>query len=178
MAEENEIQNLEQNQKEKPISFVMNVVITGFIGGLLWSGIAYFAYLFHFTTINPNIIFEPWAVGGWKDSWIGYILALVGYGMVSSGAALVYYGLLRKLKSMWVGAAYGIGLFLAVVLILNPLFKSMKGLTEMELNTLITCVCVYVLYGVFIGFSISYEEEERKKQERQERQGSEESVQT
>ncbi|MEI5908110.1 YqhR family membrane protein [Bacillus spongiae] len=167
MAEKKETDKLEQNQKEKPIPFLLNVVLTGFIGGVLWSGIAYFTYIFHFTTISPNIFFEPWAAGEWKDSWIGILLSIIGYGIVSIGAALIYYGLFRKLRSMWVGAAYGIGLFLIVILLLNPLFKSMKSLTELDINTLITCVCIYLLYGVFIGFSISYEEEERMNQEQQ-----------
>lgn len=159
---------LEQNKQEKPLSFIGMVIATGFSGGILWSGIAYICYMFSFTKLEPNIILEPWAVGNWKETWLGILISIVGYGLISIGVALVYYALLRKLKSMWVGVGYGIALMLGVFVILNPLFPSMKGLTETDYNTLITLACIYILYGVFIGYSISYEENELRHQHEKE----------
>jgi hypothetical protein len=162
---------LEQNQSEKPMSFIGMVMMTGFIGGLLWSSIAYLCYYFSFTKIEPNIIFEPWAVGDWKDRWIGIALSIIAYGIISIGVALVYYAALRKFRSMWIGAGYGVVLFLAVFLLLKPLFPSMESLTAIDYHTLITTVCIYILYGVFIGYSISYEENELRHQEQKEKSG-------
>ncbi|MCP3738520.1 YqhR family membrane protein [Rossellomorea sp. BNER] len=164
---------LEQNKSEKPMSFITMVVITGFIGGLLWSSIAYICYMFSFTQIEPNIILEPWAIGQWKDTWLGIVISIFAYGIVSIGVALVYYGILKKIKSVWAGAAYGIALFLVVFLVLHPLFSSMKPVTELDYNTIITTICLYILYGVFIGYSISYEENElRHQSEKQETRSS------
>ncbi|MGD6966996.1 hypothetical protein FZC78_06325 [Rossellomorea vietnamensis] len=159
---------LEQNKQEKPLSFIGMVVTTGFAGGILWSLISYICYMFSFTEIEPNIILEPWAAGDWKDSWLGIVISILAYGLISIGAALVYYAALRKLTSMWVGAGYGIALMLVVFLVLNPLFPSMKGLTDTDYNTLITAACIYILYGVFIGYSISYEENELRHQHEKE----------
>ena len=145
-----EDKELEQNKQEKPLSFIGMVVTTGFIGGLLWSGIAYICYMFSFTKLEPNIILEPWAVGNWKESWLGIIISIFAYGLISIGVALIYYGALRKLKSMWVGAGFGIGLMLIVFLVLNPLFPSMKGLMNTDYNTLITSACLYIYC---MGFS-------------------------
>ncbi|RIW31090.1 hypothetical protein D3H55_15905 [Bacillus salacetis] len=152
--------NLEQNKQEKPLSFIGMVIATGFTGGILWSGFAYICYMFSFTKIEPNIILEPWAVGNWKETWLGIVISILAYGLISIGVALIYYAALRKLKSMWVGAGYGIALMLAVFVVLNPLFPGMKGITETDYITLITIACIYILYGVFIGYSISYEENE------------------
>jgi Conserved membrane protein YqhR len=162
---------LEQNQSEKPMSFMGMVILTGFIGGLLWSSIAYLCYYFSFTKLEPNIIFEPWAAGDWRERWIGIILSILAYGIISIGVALVYYGVLRKFKSMWVGAGYGIVLFFTVFLLLKPLFPSIKSFTAIDYHTLITSLCIYILYGVFIGFSISYEENELRHQEQKEKSG-------
>ncbi|MGM0844286.1 MAG: YqhR family membrane protein [Bacillota bacterium] len=156
---------LEQNKQEKPLSFIGMVVTTGFAGGILWSGIAYICYMFSFTKLEPNIILEPWAAGNWKDSWLGIVISILAYGLISIGAALVYYAALRKLKSMWVGAGYGLAIMLVVFLVLNPLFPSMKALTDTDYNTLITSACIYILFGVFIGYSISYEENELRHQQ-------------
>ncbi|KUP06187.1 hypothetical protein Q73_09160 [Bacillus coahuilensis m2-6] len=161
MAQKNE--KLEQNQKEKPLSFLSVVALTGFIGGLFWSSLGFICYMFHFTKLDPRIIFEPWAVGDWKSTWLGIVLSIVAYGIVSIGVAYVYYAVLRRFKSMWVGVLYGLGLFLVVFLVLHPLFKSMNPLFETDANTLITSICLYSLYGLFVGYSISYEENELRK---------------
>jgi Conserved membrane protein YqhR len=162
---------LEQNQSEKQMSFLGIVMLTGFIGGLIWSSIAYLCYYFSFTKLEPNIIFEPWAAGDWRERWIGIVLSILAYGVISIGVALFYYGVLRKFKSMWVGAGYGIVLFFTVFLLLTPLFPSIKPFTSIDYHTLITTLCIYILYGVFIGYSISYEENELRHQEQKEKTG-------
>ena len=63
--------------KEKPMSFLTLVIITGLTGGILLSSVAYLAYVFDFTTISPRIILEPWTVGEWKKSWLGTVIAIL-----------------------------------------------------------------------------------------------------
>lgn len=143
-------------------SFLLMTVITGFVGGILWSIVAYVFYYFNFTTIEPNILLEPFTVGTWRENWIGIVLTIILYGVISIGVALVYYMFLKKLKSMWIGIIYGLVLFFIVFIILNPIFPSMKPFLQIEINTIIASVCVYVLYGLFVGYSISYEHNELK----------------
>ncbi|MFB6465851.1 YqhR family membrane protein [Cytobacillus sp. Hz8] len=160
-------ETLEQNQREEPMSFIMMVIVTGLFGGIFWSGLAYFAYLFHFTEIRPNIVLEPWTVGNWKYGWLGTVISIIFIGVFSIVAALIYYVALRRFKSMWVGALYGIILFLLVFFVLNPLFPGMDPFSKLGKTTIITSLCFYILYGTFIGYSISFEENEirnRKKQ--------------
>ncbi|MGE8204486.1 YqhR family membrane protein [Heyndrickxia sp. NPDC080065] len=143
-------------------SFILLVILTGFIGGVIWSLLGYLFYYFNFSTIEPNIILEPFTVGTWRDSWIGIILSILLYGILSIGAALVYYGLLKKVQTMWMGIGYGLIIFLIVFFILNPIFPSMKPFFRIDLNTIIASACVYALYGLFVGYSISYEHNEFK----------------
>jgi hypothetical protein len=161
---------LEQNQREKPMSFMAMVIITGFVGGVLWSGLAYLAYVFNLTEIHPRVILEPWAIGGWKKTWLGTVISLVFIGIVSIGAAIIYYALLRKIKSIFAGAAYGIALFLLVFFVLNPIFPGISPLRDLDKNTIIASVCFYILYGIFVGFSISYEENEIRFREDKEKE--------
>lgn len=160
--EEKKSKQLEQNKHEKPMSFITMVVLTGLIGGILWSSIGLLAYVFNFTDVRPNLILEPWALGSWKKGWIGTVFSIVIIGVLSIGASLIYYALLRRFNNLWVGMAYGIGLFLLVFYILNPIFPGMESFWKLSRNTLITTGCIYILYGVFIGYSISFEEAERK----------------
>lgn len=168
MAEEKE--KLEQSQREKPLSFIAMVVIIGFVGGVFWSALGYLAYLFNFTEIRPNVIIEPWTIGSWKEEWLGTVISIILIGIISIAAAILYYFTLRKFGSMWVGAGYGLVLLLLVFFVLNPIFPGIRPFAELSKITLITSACFYILYGVFVGYSISYEESENRKVEKKEKE--------
>lgn len=161
MAEEHN--KLEQEQHEKPMSLMGLTIITGFFGGILWSSVSYLAYIFQFTEIRPNVILEPWAIGSWKEGWLGTVISIFLIGLLSIGVALIYYLTLRKLTRMYFGIGFGIVLFLLVFFILNPIFPGIPPFTELERNTIVTSICFYILYGAFIGYSISFEESEIRK---------------
>jgi hypothetical protein len=146
----------------KPMSTLAMVFWTGLFGGVFWSIIGYFAYLFNLTEIRPNIILEPWALGDWKKGWLGTVISILFIGIFSVGAAFIYYGALKRLKGIWPGFVYGIFLFLLVFLVLNPLFPDMDPFLKLNRDTMITSVCIYMVYGIFIGYSISYEFQNQK----------------
>jgi hypothetical protein len=149
--------------QEKPMSFMTHVLITGLFAGIFWSFIGFVSYIFNLTSIHPRVIIEPWTIGEWKKEWLGTVIAIILLGVLSTGAALIYYVALRKFKSMWIGILYGLVLFGLVFLILNPIFPGIPPFNKLGLNTLITCLCLYALYGLFVGYTISYEESEQQK---------------
>lgn len=158
MAEEKN--KLEQEHHEKPMSLMGLTVITGLFGGIFWSAIAYLAYVFQFTDIRPNVILEPWTIGDWKEGWLGTLISIIIIGMLSIAVALIYYFTLRKFNRIYIGIGFGLVLFLLVFFVLNPIFPGIAPFNELSRNTIVTSICFYVLYGVFIGYSISYEESE------------------
>jgi hypothetical protein len=46
-----------------------------------------------------------------------------------------------------------------VYLVLNPIFSEMKPFLDLSRDTVITSICLYLVYGLFIGYSINYEYE-------------------
>lgn len=152
---------LEQNQHARPISLPAMTALTGFFGGIFWGLIGLLSYFFHFTEIGPNTVLEPWAVGDWKTSWLGTVISLTLIGLLGIVAAFIYYFTLKKFKSMWAGLLYGAILFALVFFVLNPLFPSLNPISELKRNTIISMVCLYLLFGVFVGYSISYEYNEQ-----------------
>lgn len=139
------------------MSGVEHVFWTGLFGGILWSVIGYLGYLLNFTEIPPNIVLEPWTLGNWKKGWLGTLISIIVISAFSVGAAYVYYAILRKMKGIWSGFAYGIVLFLLVFFVFNPLFPGMAPVVNLNRDTIITSICLYAIYGIFIGYSISYE---------------------
>jgi hypothetical protein len=143
----------------KPMSFAAIVFWTGLVGGLFWATIGFLAYYFNFTEIRPNVILEPWALGEWKNKWIGTVISIILMGILSVGAAFAYSVVLKKFNGIWLGLGYGLGLFLVIYIVLNPIFTGIKPFFDLSLNTVITTVCIYLVYGLFIGYSINYEYE-------------------
>ncbi|MGD6832342.1 YqhR family membrane protein [Bacillus haimaensis] len=164
---ENENQELEQNKREQPMSFMTKVMVTGFVGGIFWSLIGFFAYLFHFTEISPNVVLQPWALGDWKKGVLGYIISFILLGLFGIGAALIYAATLKKFRHYWIGIIYGIVLWGVVFFLLNPMFPSIKTVPKLTLDTNITNICLYILFGVFVGYSISFEHSEMVTQKQQ-----------
>lgn len=155
--EGNENPNLEQNKKEKPISQIGKVIVIGFIGGVFWSLLAYLASILNFTKISPNLILQPIAVGNWKSGTLGEFIGVALIGVLSIGVALVYYAVLKKFKSMYVGMIYGAALWGLVFFLLNPMFPDLQTVFELPRSTIVTSICLYILYGVFVGYSISFD---------------------
>ncbi len=155
---------LEQNKREKPMPVLAKVALIGFIGGVFWSFLAYCAYFFHFTEVAPNFILQPWAIGGWKDGALGQTIAILFIGLASVIASFLYYAFLKNRQGIWPGVAFGIGLWVLVFYVLNPIFPQLKAVSQLERNTVVTMVCFYILYGMFIGYSISFEVAEMRRQ--------------
>ncbi|MEH7107256.1 YqhR family membrane protein [Bacillus sp. JJ1764] len=149
----------------KAMSFPAMVFWTGLFGGIFWGTIGSIAYYFNMTQIRPSVILEEWVMGNWKYGWIGTVVSIVIFGILSIGAAFFYYALLRKFPGMWFGIGYGILLFLIVFFVLNPLFPGIKPIGDLNRDTIISSICLYTLYGIFIGYSINYEYQNRIVQE-------------
>jgi hypothetical protein len=156
----------DQNQKKpkypQPMSIPAAVFWTGFFGGVFWSTMGFFAYYFHFTKIHPNVVLVSWVVGDWKRGWQGTIISIIIIGFLSVGAAFIYYAFLKRFNGIWPGILYGFVIFLVVFFVFNPFLPSMGPVNKLNTNTIITSICLYIIYGLFIGYSISYEYSTRK----------------
>lgn len=152
-----------QEKKEKLPSFMNKAIVIGISAGVLFGILSYIAYVLNLSEIRANLILEPWTFGEWKHHIIGHIIGIILLAIISIPVALIYYALLRKFESMWVGAAYGVILWGFVFFLLNPIFPNLKEITDLSKDTIITSFCFYLLYGIFIGYSISYEESELRR---------------
>ncbi len=154
---------LDQNKTEKPLSAGTSVALTGFVGGLLWSAVSLLAYYFNFMEISPRVLIYSWAADSWKHGALGIIVTILLYGLLSIGAAFLYYLFFRKVDHLFVGILYGAGLWAIIHTLLVPLFPGMKKINELSFDSLTTTICLFIIYGVFIGVSISFDESERQR---------------
>lgn len=145
-----------QDDDQQPVSFTGRICGIGFAGGVFWSLIGYLGYVFHFSEISPNMILQPFMIGEWKKQWLGTMVSIVVIGFISIAGAFIYFVCLKRFKTMWPGMVYGVILWCVVFFLFNPIFEDVKSVTELKSDTIVTTLCLYILYGLFVGYSISF----------------------
>ncbi|HLR62430.1 MAG TPA: YqhR family membrane protein [Lentibacillus sp.] len=155
---ENQDQRLEQNKQEEPVSILSRSLLTGFIGGLLGGFFGVVLYYFNFSEVAPkSYLLRSWLTASWIDGWLGTVLSILMIGVISLLTAFIYFILFKKVNSLWMGVAYGIVLWFVVFYIIQPIFPNIPPLGDLNANTIVSTICLYILYGTFIGYSISYD---------------------
>ncbi|SFA71575.1 Conserved membrane protein YqhR [Lentibacillus halodurans] len=155
---ENQDKRLEQHKQEEPVSLLSRSLLTGFIGGLLGGFFGVVLYYFNFSEVAPkSYLLRSWLTAGWIDTWLGTVLSILMIGILSLLTAFIYFVLLKKVNSLWMGAAYGLVLWFIVFYVIQPIFPNIPHLTDFSGDTIVSTICLYILYGTFIGYSISYD---------------------
>lgn len=158
-----EEKQLDQNKRESRISILSRSLITGFIGGLIWSLFGVIMYYFNFSEVAPkSFLLRSWLTAEWTSGWLGDLVSIVFAGVLSLIAALIYYGLLKKVNSMWMGLVFGVILWGIIFYLLQPIFSNIPALVELNKNTIVSTICLFILYGTFVGYSISYDYHDAK----------------
>lgn len=152
---------LEQDKQETHSSFMSRVVGVGFFGGLIWAAFGFIAYYLNFSKVGPALVLAPWALGKWKTQWIGQLISILIIALLSILVAIAYRYAFAKIKSMLAGILYGVALWAIVFFLFHPIFPGLEPMNTIGKNTVTTTLCIYILYGVFVGYSISFEYNER-----------------
>ncbi|MEN1970561.1 YqhR family membrane protein [Lentibacillus sp. N15] len=151
-------QKADGSKHVKPTNILSRSLFTGFIGGLIWSICGVIFYYFNFSEVAPRTFeLRSWLRTEWTDSWLGDVISIFGAGVLSVVTAFIYYGVFKKIKSWWFGAIFGVVLWVIIFYVLHPIFGNVPSLGQMSNHTIVSTICLFVLYGTFIGYSISYD---------------------
>lgn len=148
-----------QKKKQTGKSFGRAAVV-GLFGGAFWGSIGLICKLLNFSIVGPELLFAPFPLPAWKNKIGGEFLAIAGLVVLSLILALCYQFILSRFKSFWIGICFGLLLWGIVFFALRPFLPGLPFLTHLGWNTLSTTTCLFLLYGLFIGYSISFEVEE------------------
>lgn len=132
-------------------------VYIGFFAGLLWGGIKIIEHYLHFTTLSPGFLIEPFFLHSFLSTWQGILTGWVAFIIFSIAAALIYSVMLAKARGPWYGLGYGLFWWAVIFLLFGPVTGTTKWIAYMDLNTVLTDFGLYLLWGLFIGYSITFE---------------------
>ena len=149
--------NNQRMMQIKSIVFGKTFVI-GFFGGVFLT--LYLSLIHYFNMIEVNV-FTPWkTLFNYFDvstKWYMYPIWVIGYGLLSIMFALIYY-IVMKSRNHWdIGALYGFAIGVVIYIFLPIVLYDQHFLQEYLLKTHISFFVALILYGIFIGYSISYE---------------------
>lgn len=128
----------------------------GLYGGFIWGGMYIIAYFLGFTKVIPGFLVEPFFKHDFLASWTGHMIGWLGFFVLTLVASFVYTALFRKVKGPWLGFGYGLAWW-ALLFGLGPFLKMMKPIYKLDLDTLITTACIFIIWGSFIGYTITIE---------------------
>lgn len=159
-SEEDCIMNklLNQKKEEKPRTNKWGfAVYIGFFAGLIWGGIKIIENYFHLTSLSPGFLIEPFFLHNYLMTVQGYFIGWFAFIVMSIVASLLYAVFLAKAKGPWVGIIYGLVWWGVIFLLIGPVSGMTNWISFMEFNTIITDLCLFIVWGLFIGYSISFE---------------------
>jgi len=145
--------NLKQTGVTKPIPYALSL---GFFAGLIWGGLRLLSYFLHFTYEPASFLIRGWLTEEAAIGAFGHITGTISFIIFSMIASFLYLWFFRTLEGPWPGIWYGIGWW-GILYGLGPLF----GFTRLSLDVTFTLAatdfCFFVLWGLFIGYSIAFE---------------------
>lgn len=129
----------------------------GFFAGVIWGFVKIAAYYFRFTTVIPGFLVEPFYKHDFLLTGGGILVGWIYFILFSILGSFVYMLLLGKLKGPVPGILYGIGWWMVLYYIVGPGTGMFAPVTRIGWDTIIADFCLFLLWGLFIGFSTAFE---------------------
>lgn len=145
--------------KTNPWLFALQV---GLFAGLIWGGLQVIFYYLEFTKILPGFMVEPFFYHNFLKSWSGIFVGWACFLLFSIFSAYIYTLFFRKWKGPWPGIGYGLLWWCIWFVIIGPIVESIKPVGKQGINTITSELCLFVLWGLFIGYTISFEFNEER----------------
>ena len=157
-----------QKSKEGPTNPLAFALELGFFAGLIWGAIHWVFYMFHLTKVIPGYLGESFFKHTFLKSGSGQIVGWLLFILLSAIASVIYVLLFRKLKGPWPGMVYGLVWWIMIFTLAGPPLHMVKPLKYLGWNSIISEICLFLLWGLFIGYTIAVEfTDERKREPKQ-----------
>ncbi|MGL4819945.1 MAG: YqhR family membrane protein [Bacilli bacterium] len=148
--------------RESKKSIYAKTVLLGTVGGLLlWFCIVLLDFL-QFVEYGPNVFLFMFPFGDWVYDWRGSWISAIFIVSVSILVTFLYFALFRKISTMWIGILYGLALYAVIFFFYFPMLEDSLSWNR-TLENDVDLGCLFVMYGLFIGYSIAYEWNESDK---------------
>lgn len=148
------LKNFMKTGQTEPYTFSIYI---GLFAGLFISVLRFFAHYLHFTTFDNSFLIYDWFVHLSDSPLLVEILGAISFILFSIACALLYMLLFRTKQGVFWGIAFGITVWLALFIVLPAAIKWPTYGIVWELETQLFEICLFIVWGLFIGYSIAFE---------------------
>lgn len=146
--------NPKEIKKNRKWRFTLTIGITA---GVIWGLYFLAGYYLQFSDIGPSVLAKPILNPEYLTKWQGQLVGFVFFLIFAVIASFIYTLLFMKFKGPLAGIIYGAILWGVTFFILNPLFNLTESVKKLGLYTNSVMISLFVLMGLFIGYSIAAE---------------------
>ncbi|MFC9710067.1 YqhR family membrane protein [Paenibacillus sp. NPDC056933] len=146
----------------KPFPFAVEL---GFFAGFIWGGLHWLFYLLHFTIVPLGFLAEPFFKHNFIYTAAGHLTGWLFFIVFSVLASLIYTLTLKKWKGPLPGMGYGILWWLIIFVLVGPKLDMVKPINRLTWDSIITEFCFFLLWGLFIGYTVAMEFTDERKRE-------------
>lgn len=144
--------------KEKNrLSLFFHSVQVGFVGGTILALLHLFFHYFNMIEVSPMTILNGIGI---KEKVltkvITYCIFIIVYIVISILCSSIYFVLFKNIYGWIFGACLGVFLWLLIYICFPYIFYKQFTLAYYSLETTVGTICLFILYGIFVGYSISF----------------------
>lgn len=146
----------------------------GLFAGLIWGSLRWLSVALNLTKVPQAFLADPFIKRTHLDTIAWHCFGLALFVLMSIVAAYLYWFILGKLRGPWPGLFFGAAWWVLLFFWIGPATGAIPAFKEIGLGSLFTECAVYVLWGLFIGYSFAFEfhNESAREPEKTDGQGS------
>jgi len=151
------------NQNKERYKNLLRSILTGFVGGFFFLLGFMLCYTFNFIDKNLVKLIPLYEVLIANQPFLLKLIILISVvSIVSISISLIYYTFLKRFANLWISVLFG--LLLYAMIFLTTIFGGQKlDILHFNLSTHITTLSLFILYAVFVGYSISFDYTETRR---------------
>ncbi|MFC3800132.1 YqhR family membrane protein [Cohnella sp. GCM10012308] len=129
----------------------------GLSAGLIWGMLRWLTVAMNLTKVPQAFLADPFIKRERLDTTAWHCTGLVLFVVMSIVAAYLYWLILGKLKGPWPGLFFGAVWWALLFLWIGPMTGAVPTFKEIGLGSIFTECALYLLWGLFIGYSFAFE---------------------
>ena len=136
----------------------------GFFAGLIWGLLRWILYLIHFTKVIPGFLADPFFQQSFLKAGWGLMVGGSFYIVFSILATFLYKLVLGWIPGPWPGLCYGLFWWVVLFVFVGPAIGLFKPIYAIGYDTIFTECALYIVWGLFIGYTIAFEYTDRSEE--------------
>ncbi|THF75922.1 YqhR family membrane protein [Cohnella fermenti] len=129
----------------------------GFFAGLIWGLLRWLLVSLKLTNVPQAFLADPWVRRDALNSVFWHCMGLAMFIVMSIVAAFVYWLLLGALRGPWPGIVFGAAWWALLFAAIGPPAGLTESLRVIGWNSIFSELGLYLIWGLFIGYSIAFE---------------------